>query len=145
LELQGDIARLRHALHKEPEIGLQLPRTQEKVLKALDGLPYEITLGQSTTSVTAVLRGGADYSSTEKPVVLLRADMDGLPVQERSGVDYTSRIDGAMHACGHDLHTSMLAGAATLLAERREKLAGDVVLMFQPGEEGFDGASHMIR
>ncbi|MFP3481092.1 amidohydrolase, partial [Burkholderia sp. SIMBA_057] len=81
------------------EIGLQLPRTQEKVLKALDGLPFEITLGQETTSVTAVLRGGAEHSSAEKPVVLLRADMDGLPVQESSGVDYTSRVDGAMHAC----------------------------------------------
>ncbi|XAS71680.1 M20 family metallopeptidase [Micrococcaceae bacterium Sec5.1] len=144
-ELQDDIVRLRHDLHREPEIGLQLPRTQEKVLKALDGLPYEITLGKDTTSVTAVLRGGAAYASAEKPVVLLRADMDGLPVQEATGVDYTSRVDGAMHACGHDLHTSMLAGAATLLAEHRDKLAGDVVLMFQPGEEGFDGASYMIN
>ena len=143
-ELQGEIARFRHELHREPEIGLDLPRTQEKVLKALEGLPYEITLGESTTSVTAVLRGGAPHASAEKPAVLLRADMDGLPVQERTGVDYTSRIDGAMHACGHDLHTSMLAGAARLLADRREQLAGDVVLMFQPGEEGFDGASHMI-
>ncbi|MFJ4027840.1 M20 family metallopeptidase [Paenarthrobacter sp. NPDC089989] len=144
-ELQEDIVRLRHDLHREPEIGLQLPRTQEKVLKALDGLPYEITLGKDTTSVTAVLRGGASHASAEKPVVLLRADMDGLPVQETTGVDYTSRLDGAMHACGHDLHTSMLAGAAILLAERRDQLAGDVVLMFQPGEEGFDGASYMIN
>ncbi|SEJ38352.1 hippurate hydrolase [Arthrobacter sp. yr096] len=144
-ELRDDIVRLRHDLHREPEIGLQLPRTQEKVLKALDGLPYEITLGKETTSVTAVLRGGAAHASAEKPVVLLRADMDGLPVQETTGVDYTSRVDGAMHACGHDLHTSMLAGAATLLAERRDQLAGDVILMFQPGEEGFDGASYMIK
>jgi len=144
-ELREDIVRLRHDLHREPEIGLQLPRTQEKVLKALDGLPYEITLGKETTSVTAVLRGGAAHASAEKPVVLLRADMDGLPVQETTGVDYTSRVDGAMHACGHDLHTSMLAGAATLLAERRDQLAGDVILMFQPGEEGFDGASYMIK
>ncbi|GGJ35897.1 M20 metallopeptidase family protein [Paenarthrobacter histidinolovorans] len=144
-ELREDIVHLRHDLHREPEIGLQLPRTQEKVLKALDGLPYEITLGKETTSVTAVLRGGAAHASAEKPVVLLRADMDGLPVQETTGVDYTSRVDGAMHACGHDLHTSMLAGAATLLAERRDQLAGDVILMFQPGEEGFDGASYMIK
>jgi hippurate hydrolase len=71
--------------------------------------------------------------------------MDALPVQEKTGAEFTSRIDGAMHACGHDLHTAMLAGAATLLAERQHELAGDVVLMFQPGEEGFDGASHMIR
>src|SRR5688500_8062738 len=148
--MQGDLARFRHDLHREPEIGLDLPRTQEKVLKALDGLPYEITLGKATTSVTAVLRGGvpgaadgaaggagraASAAGTGRPAVLLRADMDGLPVQEKTGVDYTSRIDGAMHACGHDLHTSMLAGAATLLAERQHQLPGDVVLMFQPGEE----------
>lgn len=148
-EMQGEIARFRHELHQEPEIGLDLPRTQEKVLKALDGLPYEITLGESTTSVTAVLRGTAPGAlaakAEQKPAVLLRADMDALPVQERTGVEFSSRIDGAMHACGHDLHTSMLAGAATLLAERRHQLAGDVVLMFQPGEEGFDGAGHMIR
>lgn len=166
-QMQEDLSRFRHDLHREPEIGLQLPRTQEKVLKALEGLPYEITLGKETTSVTAVLRGGASdggasaggasagASGTTRrpgtapavlpPAVLLRADMDGLPVQEKTGVDYTSTIDGAMHACGHDLHTSMLTGAATLLAERRHRLAGDVVLMFQPGEEGCDGASYMIR
>ncbi|HEX2245966.1 MAG TPA: M20 family metallopeptidase [Arthrobacter sp.] len=162
-ELQDEIVRLRHRLHQEPEIGLDLPRTQEKVLEALDGLPFEITLGQDTTSVTAVLRGtaGLDQSTSrnndaaaayaggsaaaDRPVVLLRGDMDGLPVQEATGVEYSSRIDGAMHACGHDLHTAMLAGAATLLAERRHQLAGDVVLMFQPGEEGFDGAGVMIR
>ncbi|MFF2316139.1 M20 family metallopeptidase [Arthrobacter sp. NPDC058097] len=153
--MQEDLARFRHDLHREPEIGLHLPRTQEKVLKALEGLPYEITLGTETTSVTAVLRGGASDGGASggtaaapavlPPAVLLRADMDGLPVQEKTGVGYTSTIDGAMHACGHDLHTSMLTGAATLLAERRHRLAGDVVLMFQPGEEGFDGASYMIR
>ncbi|WP_430297547.1 M20 metallopeptidase family protein [Sinomonas sp. B1-1] len=144
-DLQGEIAALRHDLHREPEIGLDLPRTQERVLAALDGLGFEVTTGTETTSVTAVLRGGALPREATRPVVLLRADMDGLPVQERSGVDYTSRIDGAMHACGHDLHTAMLVGAATLLADRRHTLAGDVVLMFQPGEEGFDGAAHMVR
>lgn len=156
-ELQGDLVRLRHDLHRQPEIGLHLPRTQEKVLEALSGLPYEITLGKDTTSVTAVLRGtgkGADAGTgsgtaatpgSGRPAVLLRADMDGLPVQEKTGVDYTSRTDGAMHACGHDLHTSMLTGAATLLAEKQHQLQGDVVLMFQPGEEGCDGASYMIN
>jgi amidohydrolase len=146
-QLKDEVVRLRHRLHQEPEIGLNLPRTQEKVLEALDGLPYEITLGQDTTSVTAVLRGTAPVSGSAapRPVVLLRADMDGLPVQEATGVDYSSRIDGAMHACGHDLHTAMLAGAATVLAERRHQLAGDVILMFQPGEEGFDGAGVMLR
>lgn len=144
-DLAGEVTELRHRLHQEPEIGLHLPRTQEKVLEALDGLPYEISVGRDTTSVTAVLRGTAPGNGARKPVVLLRGDMDALPVQEQTGVSYTSRIDGAMHACGHDLHTAMLAGAARLLADRQEELAGDVVLMFQPGEEGFDGAGVMIR
>ena len=147
-ELHGDLIRLRHDLHRHPEIGLHLPRTQEKVLQALDGLPFEITLGKETTSVTAVLRGGkaaAGSTGAQRPAVLLRADMDGLPVQEKTGVEFSSQADGAMHACGHDLHTSMLTGAATLLAEKQHLLQGDVVLMFQPGEEGCDGASYMIR
>lgn len=141
--LQGDLAHLRHRLHRQPEIGLELPRTQEKVLAWLEPLGYEVSTGTACTSVTAVLRGGA--AGVERRSVLLRGDMDALPVQEETGLDYASEIPGAMHACGHDLHTSMLAGAATLLASRRESLAGDVVLMFQPGEEGCDGASIMIE
>lgn len=137
--LHEDLVRLRHALHAEPEIGLHLPRTQEKVLAGLDGLPLEVATGTSLTSVTGVLRG-----ARPGPVVLLRADMDALPVTERSGVPYASRIEGAMHACGHDLHTAMLLGAAHLLAARRDQLAGDVVFMFQPGEEGCDGAGAML-
>ncbi|HWC24541.1 MAG TPA: M20 family metallopeptidase [Flexivirga sp.] len=144
-DLTADLIRFRHALHRDPEIGLDLPRTQEKVLRELDGLPLEVTTGRDTTSVTAVLRGRAAATDAERPVVLLRADMDALPVQEQTGVDFTSRVDGAMHACGHDLHTSMLTGAARLLADRVDQLRGDVVLMFQPGEEGCDGASIMLR
>ncbi|MGI8311389.1 M20 metallopeptidase family protein [Saccharopolyspora hattusasensis] len=138
-ELQDELVRLRRQLHAEPEIGLDLPRTQEKVLAALDGLPLEITTGTGLSSITAVLRG-----SRPGPTVLLRGDMDALPVTERTGLDYTSRFDGRMHACGHDLHTAMLVGAARLLTERHAELAGDVVLMFQPGEEGCDGAGKMI-
>ncbi|MDP9884896.1 hippurate hydrolase [Sinomonas atrocyanea] len=143
--LQDTLTEWRHALHEEPEIGLDLPRTQEKVLSVLDGLGLEVSTGTDTTSVTAVLRGGAHESAEAAPTILLRADMDALPVQERTGAAFTSKIDGAMHACGHDLHTSMLLGAATLLADSRHRLAGDVVFMFQPGEEGFDGAGVMIR
>ncbi|MER6047137.1 M20 family metallopeptidase [Streptomyces sp. NPDC001793] len=139
-ELQPELVRLRRSLHREPELGLELPRTQEKVLTALDGLPLEITLGTGLTSVTAVLRGGRPGGA-----VLLRGDMDALPVTEETGVDYASRIPGRMHACGHDLHTAGLVGAARLLAERREHLHGDVVFMFQPGEEGYNGAGAMIE
>ncbi|QGK68241.1 amidohydrolase [Allosaccharopolyspora coralli] len=138
-QLHGDLSVLRHALHREPEIGLHLPRTQEKVLDAIDGLGLELSTGTGTTSVTGVLRGNGDG-----PTVLLRGDMDALPVQENTGVDYTSRVDDTMHACGHDLHTTMLVGAARLLAQHRDRLGGDVVLMFQPGEEGWDGAQVMV-
>jgi hippurate hydrolase len=133
----GEIAELRHAIHREPEIGLDLPKTQAKVLEALDGLPLEISTGQGLSSVTAVLRGGPG------PVVLLRGDMDALPVTEETGLPYASVIPGAMHACGHDLHTAMLAGAARLLSARQ--VPGTVIFMFQPGEEGYAGARQMIE
>ena len=141
--IAGDLAGLRRAIHAEPEIGLELPLTQRKILAALADLPLEVTLGTGLSSVTAVLRGGAQEDGAG-PVVLLRADMDALPVTERTGLDYASTIPGTMHACGHDLHTAMLAGAARLLSARRAELPGSVVFMFQPGEEGHGGAEIMI-
>jgi amidohydrolase len=137
--MAGEIAQLRHAIHREPEIGLDLPGTQAKVLGALDGLPLEVSTGEGLTSVTAVLRGGRPG-----PAVLLRGDMDALPVTEETHLPYASVIPGAMHACGHDLHTAMLAGAARLLSARRADLPGTVIFMFQPGEEGYAGARQMI-
>ncbi len=141
--LAGKIAELRHAIHREPEIGLDLPKTQRKVLDALDGLPLEVSTGCGLSSVTAVLRGGA-HSRRPGPVVLLRGDMDALPVTEETGLSYASAVPGVMHACGHDLHTAMLAGAARLLCARQAELPGTVIFMFQPGEEGHAGARHMI-
>ncbi len=138
--MADDLTALRHNLHREPEVGLDLPRTQEKVLEAIDGLPLEVSTGKSLSSVTAVLRGGGPG-----PTVLLRGDMDALPVHEEVDVVFRSQVDDRMHACGHDLHTTMLAGAAHLLCSHRDSLAGNVVFMFQPGEEGFDGAGHMLR
>ncbi|GAB3649213.1 M20 metallopeptidase family protein [Glycomyces tarimensis] len=137
--IESELIALRRELHRIPEIGLELPKTQAAVLAALEGLPLEITTGRSTSSVTAVLRGGKSG-----PVVLLRGDMDALPVAEESDADYISGHDGVMHACGHDLHTAGLVGAARLLSAHKDDLAGDIVFMFQPGEEGFDGAAHMI-
>jgi amidohydrolase len=138
-KIADEVAELRHAIHREPEIGLDLPKTQRKVLDALDGLPLEISTGRGLSSVTAVLRG-----DRPGPVVLLRGDMDALPVTEETGLPYASTIPGAMHACGHDMHTAMLAGAARLLSARKASLPGSVVFMFQPGEEGHAGARHMI-
>lgn len=128
----------RRDFHMFPEIGLELPRTQAKVLEAIDSLGLEVTLGKEITSVVAVLRGGAPG-----PTVLLRGDMDALPIKELTGLEYAS-TNGTTHACGHDLHTAGLVGAARLLAARREELAGNVIFMFQPGEEGYNGAGVMI-
>jgi amidohydrolase len=138
--MADELTALRHALHREPEIGYDLPKTQRKVLDALAGLPLEISTGRELTSVTAVLRGGRPG-----PVVLLRGDMDALPVTEATGLPFASTIDGVMHACGHDLHTTMLAGAARLLSARQPQLPGTVVFMFQPAEEGGAGARFMIE
>ncbi|HET9691748.1 MAG TPA: amidohydrolase, partial [Acidimicrobiales bacterium] len=115
------------------------PAVVARVLDALAGLPLEVTPGDALSSVTAVLRGGRPG-----PTVLLRGDMDALPVREAADVPFRSDTDGVMHACGHDLHTAMLVGAAHVLAGAREELAGDVVFMFQPGEEGYDGAGKML-
>jgi len=142
--IQSDLIGLRHALHRNPELGLDLPRTQAVVLEALTGLDLEISTGTRCSSVIAVLRGGGSVPDQERRAVLLRADMDALPVTEQVDVDFRSQHEGQMHACGHDLHTSMLVGAARVLAGRRDQLAGDVVLMFQPGEEDGGGAGVMI-
>jgi len=141
--VQDDLVRLRRDLHHAPEVGLDLPRTQERVLEALQGLPLEVSTGRGLSSVTAVLRGHAGPDG-ERLTVLLRGDMDALPVTERTGLDFAAAGD-TMHACGHDLHTAMLVGAAHVLAGQRDKLTGDVVFMFQPGEEGYDGARHMVE
>ncbi len=134
-----DAVRLRRTLHRRPEVGLDLPFTQEQVLAALQSLPVTTTTGGTTTSVVATLDG-----ARPGPTVLLRADMDALPMPEDTGLEFASEVDGAMHACGHDAHVAMLAGAASVLAARRDELAGRVVFMFQPGEEGFHGARHML-
>ncbi len=136
--LAHDLSRLRRELHADPEIGLQLPRTQARLLAELEPLGLDVTLGRSSTALTAVLRGGRPG-----PAVLLRGDMDALPLVEDTGLAYAATT-GAMHACGHDLHMAGLVGAARLLAERRAELPGSVVFMFQPGEEGAGGAREMI-
>jgi hippurate hydrolase len=138
--LQATTVELRREIHRHPERGLDLPRTQAAIQHALADLPLQVRLGKSTTSVTAVL-----YGPRPGPSVLLRGDMDALPLQEDTGLDFASLEDGTMHACGHDTHVAMLASAARLLAAHVDELAGSVVFMFQPGEEGFHGARHMIH
>lgn len=139
LSLTTELRDLRRELHRNPELGLELPYTQKMILDALEGLPLEITTGQGLNSVVAVLRGGKPG-----PTILLRGDMDALPIEEATGLDYAS-TNGNMHACGHDLHVTGLVGAAKLLSAHQAELAGTVAFMFQPGEEGQGGAKIMLE
>ena len=129
---------IRRELHQIPEFALYLPKTQARILAAIEGLG-EITLGKDLTSIALVIRGGKPG-----PTVLLRADMDALKVEEETGLEYAS-TNGFMHACGHDLHMAGAIGAAQILASHKDELNGDVLIWFQPGEEGHHGADVMIE
>jgi len=139
-----ELIAIRRGLHARPEIGLHLPETQAAIAADLRALGLEPRLGTALSSVVAVIEGTAPGAATG-PSVLLRADMDALPLHEDSGLPFASATDGAMHACGHDTHVAMLLGAARLLLARRDRLAGSVILMFQPGEEGYHGARFMLE
>ncbi len=134
-----ELVTLRRDIHREPELGLHNPKTLAKIKQALAGLPLSYREGPSTTGLIATLQG-SDNGRT----VLLRGDMDALPLHEGTGLDYASATAGAMHACGHDSHVAMLVGAARLLCAKRDSLAGTVQFMFQPGEEGHHGARYML-
>ena len=138
--LQDSLVAVRRALHRIPELGLDLPKTQEFILNKLNeyGIEYELNLGDS---------GIIAYINKGKPgkVIALRADMDALPVTEQTGVEYASTHEGCMHACGHDAHVTMLLGAAKVLNEHKDELNGEVRLLFQTGEETCKGAQMMIN
>jgi len=131
---------VRRRLHRRPEIGLDLPATQAVVVAELERMGLAPRVGRSVSSVTAVIEG-----TKPGPTLVLRGDMDGLPLLEETGLEFSSETPGAMHACGHDTHVAMLLGGARLLEDRRDQLAGRVLLMFQPGEEGFAGARFMLE
>lgn len=139
LALMKDTIALRRRLHQWPELGNDLPRTRDEVLASLEGLGLTTTLHETTSGIAALLEG-----NRPGPTVLLRGDMDALPLAEDTGLDFASRETGCMHACGHDTHTAMLVGAARILADRRGEIAGRVLFMFQPGEEGHHGARYML-
>jgi hippurate hydrolase len=134
------IVSLRRDIHREPELGFDTKRTAQKVLGALDGLPLDIQTGVAENGIVATLEGGGGG-----PTVGLRADMDALPIHEETGLPFASEIEGKMHACGHDGHTSMLVGAAHALCGMRERLDGKVKFFFQPAEEGGGGGKVMVE
>ena len=134
------IVALRRNIHREPELGFDTKKTAEKVLSALEGLPLDIQTGVAENGIVATLRGADDG-----PTVGLRADMDALPIHEETGLPFASEVDGKMHACGHDGHTSMLVGAAHALLGMRDRLNGSVKFFFQPAEEGGGGGKVMVE
>ncbi|HEY2732764.1 MAG TPA: M20 family metallopeptidase, partial [Polyangiales bacterium] len=138
--LLPELIELRRSFHRRPEIGLDLPETQAAVERALAGLPLTLRRGDKLTSLIARLDGGAPG-----PTVLLRADMDALAMTEENAVPWRSEFAERAHACGHDAHMTMLIGAAHLLCERRARLAGRVLFVFQPGEEAVGGAELMLE
>jgi amidohydrolase len=135
---------LRRRIHAKPELGLDLPLTTEAVLDGLHGLEVEIARGPSTSGLLVSLNGTKPGTQSGR-TILLRGDMDALPMPEETGLDYASEFSGRMHACGHDAHTAMLVQAVHLLHRHRGELAGTVKFMFQPGEEGYGGARLMIE
>jgi amidohydrolase len=137
-QYRDTLSGIRRELHQIPEFGLDLPKTQQRILDSIHGLG-EIHLGKNLNSIGLVIRG-----ANPGPTVLLRADMDALSVKEETGLDFAS-TNGFMHACGHDLHMAAGIGAAHLLATHKDKLNGTVVIWFQPGEEGHHGADVMIE
>jgi amidohydrolase len=139
-ELAEELVAIRRDLHMHPELGFEEVRTARIVAEKLGTLGYEVMTGVGRTGVVGLLAGGQPGEQT----VLLRFDMDALPIQEENNVPYRSQSAGVMHACGHDAHVAVGIGVATILARHREQIGGTVKLMFQPAEEGLGGARAMI-
>ncbi len=139
LSWQDDIVALRRDFHAHPELGYEEVRTAGIVAERLRALGLEVRTGVAETGVIALLRG-----AKPGPTVLVRADMDALPVDEKNAWEWKSSTQGKMHACGHDCHTAMALTVARLLVEKKDELAGTIKFMFQPAEEGMGGAGRMI-
>lgn len=147
----GPLQDVRRDIHRQPELGLGTPKTLDRVIASISELPIEIDrredavvtgAGTPAAMTSAIVRitGG-----TPGPTVLLRADLDALALHEDTGLDFASEVAGRMHACGHDLHAAIAVGAIHLLATHRDELAGEVLVMLQPGEEGYRGADFMLE
>lgn len=136
---ENHLLELRHELHRNPELGHKEFHTTELIRKELASCGAEILPGRYETGVAAIVKGNADG-----PVVALREDIDALPIQERTGLPFASKVSGVSHACGHDIHTTALLGCAAYLCKHRDSFRGTVMLIFQCAEETFDGAATMM-
>ncbi len=141
-ELFPQLVAWRRDFHAHPELGFQEMRTAGIVAEHLHGLGLEVSTGVGKTGVVAMVEG--DYPGSHAPTLLLRFDMDALPILEETGLPFASQNPGVMHACGHDGHTAIGMGVAQLLVAHRQQLQGRVKLVFQPAEEGIGGAAAMI-
>ncbi|MDB5026434.1 MAG: hypothetical protein JWO66_123, partial [Candidatus Eremiobacteraeota bacterium] len=139
-EVLAEVVQTRRDLHEHPELGFEEHRTAGIVADRLRALGFEVHTGIGGTGVVGVLRGALPGKT-----IMLRADMDGLPIDEENDVPYRSRSPVHMHACGHDGHVAILLGAARLVIARRDELAGTVCFLFQPAEEGKGGAKAMLE
>ena len=137
---KGRIIELRRDFHMYPELGNEEVRTSGVVCEVLEGLGLKVQRGVAGTGVVGLLEG-----KVKGKTAALRADMDALPIQDKKNVAYSSRVEGKMHACGHDAHTAMLLGAAMVLADIRDRVNGAVKFIFQPAEESIGGAARMIE
>ncbi|HTW82659.1 MAG TPA: amidohydrolase [Candidatus Sulfotelmatobacter sp.] len=139
-ELMAEVVATRRDLHRHPEQGFEEIRTAGIVAERLRALSLEVHTGIGKTGVVGVLRGNRPGKT-----IMLRADMDALPIEEENDVPYRSENVGTMHACGHDGHVAMLLGAAKAVVARRDEVAGTVCFLFQPAEEGKGGARAMVE
>ena len=140
MKIKDQTIALRRDFHSHPELGFEEKRTSNIVAETLESLGLSVTKGVAETGVVGILEG-----SKESPVVLLRFDMDALPITEDTGVDYASKTPGLMHACGHDSHVAIGLGVAKLLSAKQESLKGTIKFVFQPAEEGGGGAERMVE
>lgn len=142
-EMVPGMVAMRRDLHEHPELAFEEVRTSGIVAQRLKALGLEVRTGVAKTGVVGVLRGGKAQPGAK--TLAMRADMDALPIHELNEIDYRSTVDGKMHACGHDGHTSILLAVADLLSKRRAELAGNVQFVFQPAEEVIGGAEPMVK